>query len=66
MTFNISFGYWLIPFAITLLSFGWAFFSYRSSRNDFVYIMFNGMFTLLELGAATIVSLISWLVWALL
>lgn len=71
MTFTIEFGTWLIPTAITFISYGMAFwFTPNSGPGSNPYTMglaplMDGLAALLYFGVATIVSLIAWLVYAL-
>jgi hypothetical protein len=58
MTFTITFGYWLIPTFITILGYGTAIY-FGTDDDPFV----GSLFALLGIGAATIVSLISWLIY---
>jgi hypothetical protein len=64
MSFTITFGYWLIPLAITILSYvGLPWLAVRDDGSSYGSI-FNGLFVLLSLLVATIISLISWLIYA--
>jgi hypothetical protein len=63
MTSTVDFGWWMIPFAITLATFGLAAFSSRDMGND-TY----GAGAVISLGfymAASVISLLAWLIWAL-
>lgn len=59
MTINISFGWWLVPLAITLLSILWAVWVLDEEARQMGGIFYSG-------AIAIIVSLVAWLVWALL
>ncbi len=60
---TIELGWWLAPLVITLAAFGWATFMSRPSSSPSYGDAVVGMFFF---GAASIVSLIAWLVWAVL
>lgn len=65
MTVTITFGYWLIPTFITVLAFVTAWwYSRPTPRYSRDYV--GALIDLIFYGAATIVSLIAWLVWAVL
>lgn len=67
MTITVSSGWWLAPFMVTLASFGWAMFINRDNQPGGDYAALGGaMVTLFIYGIATIVSLIAWLIWAVL
>jgi hypothetical protein len=64
MEITIGFGWWLIPAVITLLSFGISAFMSRDLGNDRF-----GAGAVIALGfylMAAVVSLLAWLIWALL
>jgi len=63
MDVTISFGWWLAPLAVTILAFGYAIWDGPSSARPSYA---DAVIALIEYGAALIVSLIAWLVWALL
>ena len=65
MTFVIEIGWWLIPLAISLLAFLWAV-GATPRRNAGYYGYGNAIEGLFTYGAALIVSLIAWLIWAVL
>ena len=66
MTIDVFFGFWLIPFAITVGVYTWALMTpgYHFSLRNYQDIGIDFLPTL-RLGLATIVSLAAWLVWAL-
>lgn len=59
---TITFGLWLLPVVITLASAVWATKTLPSSAGTYGS---NVMFGVLVLAAATIVSLVAWLAYAL-
>lgn len=61
MTYTIDLGWWLAPLAVTVLAFGWASFMHRPSPNPSYG---DGVVGVFFFGAALIVSLVAWLVWA--
>lgn len=65
MTFVIEIGWWLIPLAISILAFLWAVVATpRSNPGYYGYgSAIAGLFTYVP---ALIVSLIAWLIWAVL
>lgn len=67
MTFTIGLGWWIAPALVTVLALGWALFMSRDegSHGDYASIG-NAFVALVIYGAALIVSLIAWLVWAVL
>lgn len=62
MTMTVSFGWWLLPAAVTIASYLWAWLSNRGSRPSFG----DDVIALILYGAATIASLVAWLIWAVL
>ncbi|KRA63107.1 hypothetical protein [Rhizobium sp. Root651] len=63
MTFTIEFGWWIVPAIVTILSLGWAAFISRDTGNDQY-----GPGAVISLGfylAASVASLLAWLIWAL-
>lgn len=60
MTITMSFGWWLLPAAVTVASYLWAWLTNRGSRPSYA----DAVIALISYGAATIVSLIAWLIWA--
>ena len=64
MTTTITIGMWVMPTLLTILSFIWAYSKRDTGGGN--YLDFSGMFDLIYYGIATIISLISWLVWSLL
>jgi len=63
MELTITFGWWLIPAVITLLSFGTVTFMSRDMGNDQYgagAVIAAGFYLL-----AAVVSLLAWLIWAL-
>lgn len=66
MTFTITFGWWLAPLSVTAFAFSLAAFMCRDDERHGDYSAIAGAFVSLVIyGAASIVSLIAWLVWAL-
>lgn len=63
MTFTIEIGWFLAPLAITIVAFVWA--GIATPPNDGNYFG-NAVAGLFTYGAALIVSLIAWLIWAVL
>lgn len=67
MTVTISTGWWLLPAAITVVAFIVAYVADADNRRpagDYAAIG-AAMASLFHYGAATIVSLIAWLIWSL-
>lgn len=62
MSFTIELGWWLAPFAVTIAFFIWAGVNTRPTANPSYA---DGIIGLLFYGAASIASLVAWLVWAL-
>ena len=65
--FSIKLGYWLIPTLITIATFiGWRLFGIRMDKSGGFFPDVGG--GLLEFGGyliALVISLIAWLIWAL-
>ena len=61
MTLTIQAGWWLLPAALTLAAFGFAFATSRPSSSPGYGDGIVGVFVY---GAALIASLIAWLIWA--
>jgi len=66
MTISISIGWWIAPLAITIMLFGAAWAKTSEDRRPAGDYSFPGLGTVFAMGAATIMSLIAWLAWALL
>jgi hypothetical protein len=67
MSITIQFGWWLLPLAVTVCSYGRAFWLLPDELGGGDYAATGkALCGLVYLGAATIISLIAWLVWALL
>ncbi|NTJ63525.1 hypothetical protein G6M50_38155 [Agrobacterium rhizogenes] len=63
MTFTVSFGWWLLPLAVTIICYGIAISKFSRGGGDYSFPeVWNGILLLL----ATIPALIAWLLWALL
>lgn len=63
---TIGFGWWLIPLAITLCSYGRAFWVMSDEKGGGDYAAIgDALVAVVCLSMATIISLIAWLVWAL-
>jgi hypothetical protein len=66
MTFTVSFGWWLAPALVTALAFAWSYTKQdRSPAYDYGRIG-QGIGNAVLHGMALIVSLIAWLIWAVL
>jgi hypothetical protein len=65
MTFSITLGWWLVPFVATLTAYVFAFWSARSNGRP-SYPDVDAAVGMFLYGAATILSLAVWLVWAVL
>ena len=66
-SFTITFGWWLLPLVITVASMAWAIPVRDDERRSGSYFpALDGLESAFRTGVATIVSLIAWLVWALL
>lgn len=63
MTFTIQFGWWLIPFAVTTLSYFWAYYLSPPAMQSYGAGAIVG---LLLHALASIASLLAWFLWALL
>lgn len=64
MTLTISIGWWIAPMVVTLICFGWATFVGMTDEPDQY-----GVGSIIALGfymAVAVVSLLAWLIWALL
>lgn len=64
---TITLGYWMIPFALTVIGIAWALPLREDERDDGG--MFGGLASLpavFRLGATVIVCLVMWLIWAVL
>ncbi len=67
MEFTITFGWWLAPLAVTVGAFVAAHLANPTRTPPTGYgSIGDGLVALVEFGFATIVSLIAWLVWAVL
>lgn len=66
MTFTVALGWWIAPTAVTIIAFIIAGFMCRDegSHGDYAAIG-NAFVALVIYGAALIVSLIAWLIWAI-
>lgn len=63
---DLHIGTWIFPLAITIGSVGWSLFGYRESGTGHGYAAVGaGVISALLLMGAIIVSLLSWLVWAI-
>lgn len=64
MTIRIVADWWLLPLFVTVVAFGWAAWADRdNSPGDYGA---GAILSLVIYGAATIVSLLAWLIWAVL
>ena len=74
MSIEIQLGWWMLPLAITIVAYTiasvWSSHNARSSSSGNDYFgtgaLFDGIVWLLCLSSATIISLIAWLIWAVL
>lgn len=70
MTLSLTIGWWIVPVVITLVSYLVAYLATPSRTCSYDWYgfgtLFDGIIILFGLLAATIVSLVAWLVWALL
>jgi hypothetical protein len=66
MEVTINAGWWILPMAVTVIAFSLSVFVSRDDGSHGDYSAIAGAFVSLVLfGAATTVSLIAWLIWAL-
>lgn len=66
MTFQLHLGWWLLPFAVTIAAFVWRYWVHKDDQPSYGYGRIGaGLGELLTLAAALIVSLVAWLIWAL-
>jgi hypothetical protein len=66
MDITVTAGWWILPLAVTAISFSLAVFVSREDGSHGDYSAIAGAFVSLVLfGAAAIVSLVAWLIWAL-
>jgi len=64
---DLHIGTWIFPLAVTIGTVGWSLFSYREAGSGYGYPNIgSGVISLLFFLGAIIVSLLSWLVWAIL
>jgi len=61
---TITIGTWIIPLVVTIISLGVASYSTPEGRGDYGSIG-AGFVGVIYLAAALILSLVSWLIWAL-
>lgn len=69
MTVTISFGWWILPAVITVVSFiGWRMFGVRMDTHNVGYLPdFGGcLFEIIGYLAAALLSVSAWLLWSLL
>jgi hypothetical protein len=68
MTFEITFGWWLAPLTITLMTFVWHWWMHKDEIDPgSVYgVIGRGLGEALTLLVAAVVSLLAWLIWAVL
>ena len=64
MTLAIPHGWWLAPMAVTVLAFGIAVVKQDREPCDHYGLLGRAVVNLMLYGAAAIVSLVAWLVWA--
>ncbi len=62
MTFTIEFGWWLLPLAVTVVSYGGAISKLSFGGGDYSFPEVGNAILLL---VATIPALAAWLIWAL-
>jgi hypothetical protein len=66
MQIMIPVGWWILPLAVTIAAFVWWNWLHKDDRRSGGYgDIGQGLAQLASLGAALIVSLIAWLIWAL-
>ncbi|WP_343518113.1 hypothetical protein [Sphingomonas sp.] len=65
MTFTLSADWWLAPAIVAVAAFAWAAWADRDNRPRGDY-SFSGIASAFVYGIALIVSLIAWLIWAVL
>jgi len=63
MTFTIEFGWWLLPLAVTVVSYGVAISKFSYGGGDYSFPEVGNTILLI---VATIPALTAWLIWALL
>lgn len=70
MTLSLTIGWWIVPVLVTLVSYLVVVLTTRPQTSSYDWYgfgtLFDGIIILLGLLAATIVSLVAWLIWALL
>lgn len=66
MNITIEISWWIIPAVATVTAFAWAWFEWNKQEPAGTMDIVGPVIFLLYFGLATIVSLIAWLVWALL
>ena len=59
----MTIGFWVLPTLVTVISFWWAFSRFEKSVG---WIDMAPFANTIRLGAALIISLIAWLIWAVL
>ncbi len=62
---SITIGWWGIPLAITILAFVWAELKVRNEPRSGDYDFGRAITALMSGGAAVVVSLVAWLIYAL-
>lgn len=67
MAITITFSWWLAPLAVTIIAVGAAYWAEPSRTPPRGYgDIANAIVSVFAWGAATVVSLIAWLIWAVL
>ena len=67
MTITIGLGWWLAPLGVTIVAFSWAWFLDRPGKSSTaVGNIVDALQSMFMFGAAIIVSLLAWLIWAVL
>lgn len=67
MNISIEISWWIIPALVTLVAHAWACLASSDGDGGSTYAAIGtALITLLRLGAALIISLAAWLVWAVL
>jgi len=59
----MTIGFWVLPTLVTVISFWWALSRFEKSVG---WIDMAPLTNMIRLGAALIISLIAWLIWAVL
>ncbi len=63
MTISLTLGWWLLPTAITVISLAFALWPVKVKDYHPVSILFGGFEALARIATATIISLLSWVIY---